>query len=88
MKKVNFDLRTTAAASRASRRDVEAARRVMEKHKSLLQGAGVVGMWIGAKSSRPYIMVAVSPDGSAKLQHTIPDSIEGVNVYYVEGTPR
>jgi hypothetical protein len=88
MKKVDFDLGTTAVAARASRRDVKAAQRVMEKHKSLLQGAGVVGIWIGAKASRPYIMVAVSPDVSARLQRSIPDSIEGVNVYYVEGTPR
>jgi hypothetical protein len=88
MKKINFDLGTTATASRVSRRDVEAAHRVMEKHKSLLQGAGVVGMWIGAKAARPYIMLAVRPGRSAKLQQAIPDSIEGVNVYYVEGAPR
>jgi hypothetical protein len=86
MKRVDFDLGTTAAAAQVSRRAVEAAERIMEKHRSALQAVGVIGMWIGAKARRPYIMLAVTPSGSAKLQQSIPDSIEGINVYYLEGT--
>jgi hypothetical protein len=86
MKKADFDL-GKAAAEGASQRDVESAERIMRRHKSLLQADGVSGMWIGAKASRPYIMLAVSPSGTAKLKQTIPDSLDGVAIYYIEGVP-
>lgn len=84
MKKADFDLGKAAAAG-ASRRDIESAEQIMQKHRSLLQADGVSGMWVGAKASRPYIMVAVSPSGTAKLKQTIPDSLDGVAIYYIEG---
>lgn len=86
MKRADFDL-GLAAASGVSTSDIELAEQVMRRHKSLLQAEGVSGMWIGAKASKPYIMVAVNPSGSAKLQNRIPDSLEGVAVYYIEGEP-
>jgi hypothetical protein len=86
MRRADFDL-GLAAASGLSSSDVKVAEQVMRRHKSLLQADGVSGMWIGGKASKPYIMVAVNPSGSAKLQNTIPDSLEGVAVYYIEGKP-
>jgi hypothetical protein len=86
MKKADFDLGKAAAAG-ADQRDIESAEQIMQRHKSLLQADGVSGMWVGAKASRPYIMVAVSPSGSAKLKQTIPDSLDGVAIYYIEGIP-
>ena len=84
MKKLDFDLKDT---SKATGRDLKNAVRVMERHKRVLHASGVVGTWVGAKASQHYIMVAVDPDNGEKLKRTIPDSIEGVAVYYIEGTP-
>jgi hypothetical protein len=86
MKKLDFDL-NTAAIGPASTGDLENAKRVMQTHKGVLQASGVVGMWIGARAAEPYIMVAVNPAKGKQLERTIPDSIDGVSVYYIEGTP-
>jgi hypothetical protein len=86
MMKADFDL-GAAAVPPTSRRDLRHAERVLERNKSRLQASGVVGMWIGAKASRPYIMIAVNQDRGKELRQAIPDSLDGINVYYVEGTP-
>jgi hypothetical protein len=86
MKKANFDLGTAAVAP-TSRCDLRHAERVLERNKLRLQASGVVGMWIGAKASRPYIMIAVNQNRGKELRQMIPDSLEGISVYYVEGTP-
>lgn len=83
MKKVDFNIGTAAVAG--SRTDLGAASRVMEQHRELLQVPGVVGMWVGAAASEPYIMLAVKEGRSASLTRTIPDSLDGINIYYTEG---
>jgi hypothetical protein len=85
MIKADFDLGNAAAVG-ASRGDVESAARTMQRHRSLLQAVGVSGMWIGAKASRPYIMISVNPAEAAELRQAVPDSLDGVPVYYIEGT--
>ncbi len=86
MKKLDFELRT-AATSTASGSALENAHRVMEEHKDVLHTSGVVGTWIGAVASQAYIMVALNQGNSERLRKMIPDSIEGVSVYYIGGTP-
>jgi hypothetical protein len=46
---------------------------------------GVLGMWVGARASRPYIMLAVNENHGEELREAIPDSLDGINVYYLEG---
>lgn len=86
MKKTDFDV-ATAAIQDAGRSDLHRARRAMEKHRDILQADGVVGMWVGARASTPYIMVAVMESRGDQLRDIIPDSVDGVSVYYVEGIP-
>lgn len=84
MRKTDFDV-VTAAIQDAGRSDLEDAQRVMEKNRHILQARGVVGMWVGACASRPYIMLAVNENQGNELREVIPDSVDGINVYYVEG---
>jgi hypothetical protein len=86
MKKADFDL-GAAGTPAASSCDLQHAEQVMKKHKHILQRAGVVGIWIGARKASPYIMVAINPDGAEELKRKIPDLLEGVSVYYIEGIP-
>jgi len=86
LRKTDFDV-ATAAIQDAGRSDLHHARRVMERNRHILQTDGVVGMWVGARASRPYIMLAVLENRGNQLRDVIPDSVDGVNVYYVEGTP-
>lgn len=82
MKKVDFDVE--AGALQAVKTDLSAAQRVLERNEAILSRPGVVGVWIGARGPEPYIMVAVEEARSIRLSRTIPDSIEGVCIYYVE----
>jgi hypothetical protein len=84
MRKVDFDL-AAGASSGAPARDLRNAARVMERNRLLLQAPGVVGLWVGAQASKPYIIVAISQDSGDELRDAIPDSLDGVNVYYIEG---
>lgn len=84
MKKAQFDL-GKAAQDRAPGRAMVKARRVMAKNENMLHAPGVLGVWIGAKASRPYIMLAVNRRHSEGLRQTIPDSLDGIRVYYIEG---
>jgi hypothetical protein len=86
MRKADFEL-GEAAMSGASERDIEAAKLIMRKHRSILQAEGISGIWIGPRLSKPYIMVSVSPSGSGRLKRQIPDSLDGLAVYYIEGVP-
>lgn len=82
MKKANFD--PGREASRIRLRDAQLA---MEKHQKELELPGVVAVWVGSRASTPYILVAVNEGRSEELRNAIPDSIDGVTVYYIEGTP-
>lgn len=84
MKKANFDL-GAAALLGVSPHDVQAAHGVMERNQHLLQATGVVGVWIGARAHRPYIMLAVNEQHSDELRERIPDALDGINAYYIEG---
>jgi hypothetical protein len=86
LRKTDFDV-VKAAIQDEGRSDLHHAQRVMEKNRHILQADGVVGMWVGARASKPYIMVAVMEHRGRQLQAVIPDSVDGVSVYYVEGTP-
>ena len=86
MQKLDFEL-GTAAVGAARSGDLENAERVMRTHKRVLQASGVVAMWVGAKAAEPYIMIAVNPAAGKQLERTIPDSIDGVSIYYIEGIP-
>ena len=81
MKKVDFNI----AASAKSSTDIRVAARVMKKNRRLLSSPDIFGVWVGARASEPYIMLGIKPGRSADLSDAIPDSIEGVTVYYVEG---
>ena len=85
MRKTDFDV-ATAAIEDAGRSDLHHAASVMERNRHRLQADGVVGMWVGARASRPYIMIAVRQDRGDQLRSVIPDSVDGVSVYYIEGT--
>jgi hypothetical protein len=84
MRKVDFDL-AAGAIPGAPASDIHSAARVMERNRRLLQAPGVVGIWVGARASKPYIILAVSQDRGDELRDAIPDSLDGVNVYYIEG---
>jgi hypothetical protein len=83
MRKPDFDIRSAALLGTAT--DLDRAARAIERHRWLLQEPGVLGMWAGARGAEPYIMLAVREDGSTRLSRTIPDSLEGISVYYIEG---
>jgi hypothetical protein len=84
MKKVDFDV--AAGAVEALNTDLSVAERVLRANEDVLTSPGVVGVWVGARGSEPYIMVAVEGDKSTRLRRTIPDSMGGVSIYYVEGS--
>ena len=86
MRRADFDVGATALAG-APLGALDKARRVMEGHMGLLHAPGVVGMWVGARAFNPYIMLALDEAHSEELRGTIPDALDGVSVYYVEGTP-
>ena len=81
MKRANFDLATAASGES----DLRTAKRVLRDNGHLLQRPGVIGVWVGARFSEQYIMVAINQERIARLSMAIPDSIDGVKVYFVEG---
>jgi hypothetical protein len=85
MKKADFDIATDAVSGHDTALD--RAQEVLDRNRNQLQTSGVVAMWIGAKASRPYIMLAVNPDQTQELRQVIPDSLDGISVYYIEGIP-
>lgn len=86
LKRPSFDIASEAIVG-ASRIELEGASVVLDKHRDLLQTPGVVGIWVGAAKSKPFIMVAVRQGHSKQLRRAIPDSLDGISVYYVEGKP-
>jgi hypothetical protein len=86
MRKLDIDL-AAAADSNVSSNALDQAHRIMQRHQGILRTPGVVGTWVGAAASRPYIMVAVDQNTEEDLTKTIPDSIEGVAIYYIQGSP-
>lgn len=84
MKKADFDIGAAALVGVALS-DVQIAQGVMERNRGLLQAPGVVGVWIGARAHQPYIMLAVKEQGGDELRHHIPDSLDGISVYNIEG---
>jgi hypothetical protein len=84
MRRVNFDI--AAEAVRGAGVDLDSAEEVIRTNRHLLLSTpGVLGIWAGARATESYIMIAIQEDRTSGLSQTIPDSIEGVNVYYVEG---
>lgn len=83
MKKVDFDI--GAEAQRGASISLATASDVIQKHQDILQEPGVLGMWAGARGPEPYIMLAVHYERSRPLSKAIPDSLDGVSVYYIEG---
>jgi hypothetical protein len=68
--------------------DYERAQAVLEKHKTLFAVVkDIVGYWIGSKFGEPYIMVAVMEGRGKVVEGKIPDMLDGIKVYYLEGTP-
>ncbi len=86
MRNAEFSL-DEAATSSASHQAMEDAQRVLETNRPLLQASEVVGVWVGAQASKAYIMLALNRGGGEKLKRAIPDSIDGVSIYFIEGTP-
>jgi hypothetical protein len=84
MRRTDFDV-ATAAVEDAGQSDLHRAASILERNRHLLQADGVVGMWVGARASEPYIMLAVRQDRGDHLRSVIPDSVDGVSVYYIEG---
>jgi hypothetical protein len=82
MKRVNFDIK----ASTKTGTDIRTAARVMQKNRRLLSAPDIFAVWVGARASEPYIMLGIKPGRGSRLSKVIPDSIEGVNVYFMEGT--
>jgi hypothetical protein len=83
MQKADFDIATGAIEGRTT--DLRAATSALERHRSLLDTPGVLGMWAGARGPEPYIMLAVQERRGPRLSEQIPDALDGVRVYYVEG---
>ena len=83
MKKVDFDMGVAAQAGRQT--DLRTASQTMERNRELLQAPGVLGMWVGARSASPYIMLAVNEAAGPALSQAIPDIVDGIRVYYIEG---
>ena len=86
MQKARFNLGQAANAG-ASWRELKRAERVRNQNERLFRAPGVVGVWVGAKESRPYIMLAVAQGLGDSLKKAIPDALEGISVYYIEGKP-
>jgi hypothetical protein len=84
MKKVNFDAAEEAEA--ADKVDLSPAISVLENNRDLLHLPGVIATWVGARAAAPYIMVAVG-NQETDLASAIPDTIEGIDVYYLKSAP-
>jgi hypothetical protein len=85
MRKADFDLAAGAIEGVRSG-DLRNAQQILERNRHILQAPGVLGMWVGAQASRPYIMVAVQENHGKEISKAIPDSLDGINVYYLEGS--
>lgn len=85
MRRVDFDL-GQAALGGVTEIDFRVAQRVLDQHRSRLQEPGVIGTWVGARASTPYVMVALRAPHSEELCARIPDALDGVSVYYIEGS--
>ena len=85
MRSPEFNL-NEAEKSNASRESMEEAKRVLESNQALLRSSGVVGSWVGARASQAYIMLALKRGSGERLKRDIPDSIDGVSIYFIEGT--
>lgn len=83
MRRVDFDI--AGEAVRGADVNLDGAEEVIRRNRHLLGMLGVVGIWAGARASEPYIMLAIQEGRMSDLSKTIPDSIDGVKVYYVEG---
>lgn len=87
MRKLNFDWEK-ASLQEARPEDYERAQAVLDKHKTRLRNVSdIVGYWIGSRFGEPYIMVAVREGRGIVAERKIPDALDGVRVYYIEGTP-
>ena len=86
MKPANFDIATEAV--RGGEVDLKPAEKVISTIQHLRRTPGVLGIWAGARASEPYVMLAINGERSRRLSRMIPDSIGGVNIYYVEGNLR
>jgi hypothetical protein len=84
MRKVDFD--PVESAVKVATRDLRNAERVLERNHSIFEEDGVVATWVGAGTSGPCIMLAVNENRSKELRNVIPDSLDGIAVYYVEGS--
>lgn len=83
MRRADFDPVETAMKARS--RDLRNVERVLKRNQHIFEEDGVVGTWVGAGSSGPCIMLAVNENRSKALRDVIPDSLDGIAVYYVEG---
>jgi hypothetical protein len=84
MKKADFDPAGTATKARSQ--DLRNAERVLKKNRGIFAEDGVGGTWVGAGSSGACIMLAVNANRSKALRNVIPDSLDGIAIYYVEGS--
>jgi hypothetical protein len=84
MKKADFDPAETATKARS--RDLRNAERVLKKNQGIFAEDGIVGTWVGAGHAGACIMLAVNASRSKALRDVIPDSLDGIAVYYVEGS--
>lgn len=82
MKKLDFDWRK---ASKPLQPDIEKrAQEILKRYRDeYLSHPDIQGVWIGSKYGEPYIMILVKP--GSKLIKTIPDELERLKVYYLEG---
>jgi hypothetical protein len=80
MKEVDFDL-AAGAAERQDPDDMRAAAAVLERRWSALHTMGAVATWVGARQGRPCIILVI--DADALAPQTIPDCLEGFEVYYL-----
>jgi hypothetical protein len=85
MRKADFNL-AAAAIEGVRSGDLRNAQRVLKRNRHILQAPGVLGMWVGAQASRPYIMVAIQENQGEEIRKAIADSLDGINAYYLEGS--
>jgi hypothetical protein len=63
---------------------------MLEKYNELFdQHPGIItGYWVGWRSSGPYVMVTVGIGRVKDAEKLVPDKLEGLDVYYMEGETR
>lgn len=88
MKKMEDNLKGFMFPRLASNLEYRKASGAISKYKKILSDAGVDNYVIGTRYSKPYILVLIEEGKTGNLPNSIPDTLEGFEVFYREFSSR